>query len=77
MSRTRKQTAYLGRGRQLMATEPIDIRFGAWCGFVEALRNLNHEAKRMQTVLGTPTLPTRWDYAHKRIDALLELIAGR
>lgn len=63
-----------------MATEPIDIRFDETTPrveLIEALRNLNHEAKRMQRVLGTPTLPTRWDYAHKRIDKLLELIAGR
>jgi hypothetical protein len=63
-----------------MATEPIDIRFDETtprAELIEALKNLNHEAKRMQRVLGTALLPTRYDHIHRKMDDLLELIAGR
>jgi hypothetical protein len=60
--------------------EPIDIRFDETtprAELAEALTHLAAEARRMQTAIGTTALPTRWDYAHRTIDRLLELLVGR
>jgi hypothetical protein len=60
--------------------EPIDIRFGEAtprAELIEALRHLNAEAKRMQQVVGTVKLPTRWDRAHAVMDRMLVLLEAR
>lgn len=45
----------------------------------EAIGHANATAKRQPHVMGDPDHPSRWDLAHRKVDALLtdyELVAG-
>jgi len=63
-----------------MTAEPLEVRFDETTPreeLLEALHHLNTTARRMPQIVGTPALLTPWDRAHRTIDHILELIAGR
>jgi hypothetical protein len=72
-----------GADREVAMTatvEPIDIRFDETtprAELIEALCHLSVEAGRMQQVVGTAALPTRWDRAHAVMDRMLVLLEAR
>lgn len=41
---------------------------------LEALANVNHEAKRAPHVFGWAEQPSRWDRLHTRLDDLLDML---
>lgn len=41
---------------------------------LEALANVNHEAKRAPHVFGWTGMPSRWDKLHARLDDLLDML---
>ena len=63
-----------------MTAAPLEVRFDETTPreeLLEALHHLNTTARRMPQIVGTLTLPTPWDRAHRTMNSILELVVGR